>query len=195
MTSLNTAAQLPAPLLLGDHLALDLLNTRMMVNGQRCDLLVDDDAAALWLEQVGLPLARPAVGEGQLVGPLKALRDSIERLVHARQHDQSADPATLNRFLHGAIPQLVWPAGQAPVLDRFTAPTDVQRRLGEIAYNAAQLLTEGDLQRVRKCESHDCSLMFYDRTKAHRRRWCSMALCGNRHKVAEFRKRQQEGGA
>jgi predicted RNA-binding Zn ribbon-like protein len=33
--------------------------------------------------------------------------------------------------------------------------------------------------------------MFYDRTKSHKRRWCSMALCGNRHKVAEFRKRRQ----
>lgn len=193
MTTSHGHASPPAPLLLGDHLALDLLNTRMMVNGQPCDLLVDDAAAARWLEQVGLGLA--ASGAGQLVEELRALRESIERLVQARLHDKTADCAALNRFLQGAVPQLVWEPGQAPVLQRFAAPVEAQRRLSEIAFSAAQLLSEGDLQRVRKCESHDCSLMFYDRTKAHRRRWCSMALCGNRHKVAEFRKRQQEGGA
>lgn len=193
MAAAHSNASLPAPLLLGDHLALDLLNTRMMINGQPCDLLVDDAAAARWLEQVGLGLA--AGGAGQLVEELRVLRESIERLVQARLHDQTADPAALNRFLQGAVPQLVWEPGQAPVLQRFAAPAEAQRRLSEIAFSAAQLLSEGDLQRVRKCESHDCSLMFYDRTKAHRRRWCSMALCGNRHKVAEFRKRQQEGVA
>jgi predicted RNA-binding Zn ribbon-like protein len=195
MTTSHSYASLPAPLLVGDHLALDLLNTRMMVNGQRCDLLVDDGAAASWLEQVGLPLAQAVDADGRLAEELRALRESIERLVQARLHDQTADPAALNRFLQGAVPQLLWESGKRPVLERFAAPAETQRRLSEIAFSAAQLLSEGDLQRVRKCESHDCSLMFYDRTKAHRRRWCSMALCGNRHKVAEFRKRQQEGGA
>jgi len=33
-------------------------------------------------------------------------------------------------------------------------------------------------------------LYFYDTTKNHRRQWCSTAACGNRHKVADFRKRQ-----
>jgi predicted RNA-binding Zn ribbon-like protein len=35
-------------------------------------------------------------------------------------------------------------------------------------------------------------LYFYDTTKNHRRQWCSVAMCGNRHKVAEFRRRQRE---
>ncbi|NEJ40784.1 CGNR zinc finger domain-containing protein, partial [Rhizobium ruizarguesonis] len=38
----------------------------------------------------------------------------------------------------------------------------------------------------------DCTLFFLDTTKSHRRRWCSMALCGNRMKVAAFRSRKQE---
>jgi predicted RNA-binding Zn ribbon-like protein len=42
---------------------------------------------------------------------------------------------------------------------------------------------------VRRCEGVDCVLWFYDRTKAHRRRWCSMEGCGNRAKVARFRSR------
>jgi len=33
-------------------------------------------------------------------------------------------------------------------------------------------------------------MWFYDRTKSHRRRWCSMALCGNRAKARAHRERQ-----
>jgi len=55
---------------------------------------------------------------------------------------------------------------------------------------AAELLAEGDFELIRRCESESCVLWFYDRTKSHRRRWCSMASCGNRHKVAAFRSRR-----
>jgi predicted RNA-binding Zn ribbon-like protein len=49
---------------------------------------------------------------------------------------------------------------------------------------------------VRKCEAHDCTLLFEDATRSGRRRWCSMALCGNRMKVAAFRARRydRDGG-
>lgn len=49
----------------------------------------------------------------------------------------------------------------------------------------SRLLTEGDPALIRQCEG--CTIIFYDRTKAHRRRWCSMAICGNREKVRRFR--------
>ena len=54
---------------------------------------------------------------------------------------------------------------------------------------AAELVVSGDFELIRKCESDECVLWFYDRTKSHRRRWCSMAACGNRHKVAAYRER------
>jgi predicted RNA-binding Zn ribbon-like protein len=49
----------------------------------------------------------------------------------------------------------------------------------------SRLFIEGDPSMVRRCEG--CTLWFYDRTKAHRRRWCSMALCGNRAKARRHR--------
>ncbi|MEN0036847.1 MAG: CGNR zinc finger domain-containing protein [Cellvibrio sp.] len=61
--------------------------------------------------------------------------------------------------------------------------------LGPVAEAVAQLLVEGNFELVKQCEHPDCILWFYDRTKAHKRRWCSMALCGNRYKAAQFRKR------
>jgi predicted RNA-binding Zn ribbon-like protein len=192
MTSLEASLN---PLLLGDHLALDLLNTQMMVEGRKRDLLVDDKDAARWLEQVGLGPADELTGleDGRLLAQLRLLRDSIDSLVAARRDNLPADPSALNAFLRPAVPQLSWDGAGPPVLERFQQADGVVRRLSQIAFAAAQLLAEGDVQLLRKCESADCSLMFYDRTKSHKRRWCSMALCGNRHKVAEFRKRRANG--
>lgn len=60
-----------------------------------------------------------------------------------------------------------------------------------LAETIAHLLAEGDLQFMRVCEHPECTPRFYDRTKSHKRRWCSIAVHGNRHKVAEYRKCQQ----
>lgn len=75
-------------------------------------------------------------------------------------------------------------------LERQRKVQTAEQFLAPIAEAAATLLVEGDFGLVRTCEHPECVLWFYDRTKGHRRRWCSMALCGNRHKVAEFRKRK-----
>ncbi|MEJ7713529.1 MAG: CGNR zinc finger domain-containing protein [Pyrinomonadaceae bacterium] len=53
-----------------------------------------------------------------------------------------------------------------------------------VAAAAADLLCDGDLSLVKKCENSACILYFYDTTKNHARRWCSMSGCGNRAKVA-----------
>ncbi|MFI4982934.1 MAG: CGNR zinc finger domain-containing protein, partial [Nevskiales bacterium] len=60
-----------------------------------------------------------------------------------------------------------------------------------VAEAVASLLAQGDFTLVRTCESSDCTLWFHDHTKSHRRRWCSMAQCGNRQKVAAFRARRK----
>jgi predicted RNA-binding Zn ribbon-like protein len=44
---------------------------------------------------------------------------------------------------------------------------------------------------VKQCAGPGCTLWFLDRTKAHARRFCSAAACGNRAKVAAFRERQR----
>ena len=58
--------------------------------------------------------------------------------------------------------------------------------LAAIAHSAAELLVEGPEAPVRRCANPKCRLFFYDDSRTHRRRWCSMATCGNRHKVAAF---------
>ena len=58
-----------------------------------------------------------------------------------------------------------------------------------IAESMARLVSEEDFTYVKACEGHVCSLLFLDKTPRRARRWCSMAICGNRAKVAAFRAR------
>jgi predicted RNA-binding Zn ribbon-like protein len=62
--------------------------------------------------------------------------------------------------------------------------------LAAIARSAAELLVEGPAAPIRRCANPSCRLFFYDGSRTHRRRWCSMSTCGNRHKVASFLRRQ-----
>ena len=61
--------------------------------------------------------------------------------------------------------------------------------LAAVARSAAEILVEGTEARLRICGNPACGLFFSDNSRTHRRRWCSMAICGNRHKVAIFARR------
>jgi predicted RNA-binding Zn ribbon-like protein len=61
--------------------------------------------------------------------------------------------------------------------------------LAAIARSAAELLVEGPRAPIRRCANPSCRLFFYDDSRTRRRRWCSMAVCGNRSKVASFVRR------
>jgi predicted RNA-binding Zn ribbon-like protein len=61
--------------------------------------------------------------------------------------------------------------------------------LAAIARSAAEIIVEGAQARLRMCANPGCGLFFSDKSRTHRRRWCSMAVCGNRHKVASFARR------
>ena len=63
--------------------------------------------------------------------------------------------------------------------------------LAAIARSAAEILLEGPAVRLRVCANPGCGLFFSDMSRTRRRRWCSMARCGNRHKVAAFARRHE----
>lgn len=62
--------------------------------------------------------------------------------------------------------------------------------LAAIARSAAEIVTDGEKARLRSCANPGCGLIFCDTSRTHKRRWCSMATCGNRHKVAAFARRR-----
>jgi hypothetical protein len=48
---------------------------------------------------------------------------------------------------------------------------------------------DGSWHRFRLCADPTCTTVFYDRSKNHSAKWCSMQTCGNRNKVRAFRQR------
>lgn len=194
MAAPTPAATPSEPYVLADDPVLDMLNTLANIDAAPWDFWKADADVARWL--VRLEWAEegslPTFEEGALLSAARELREVIRELVAARKNGEAGDPAALNRFLRKAVshPQLVWPASGAPQLQRQRKQQTAEQFLAPIAEAAADLLVAGDFNLIRRCEHPECILWFYDRTKAHKRRWCSMALCGNRHKVAEFRKRK-----
>ncbi len=180
------------------HLALDFLNSVAGTGDNRAEFLADDEQVLIWLKQAGLPVdqaARTLIrrSPGSLREAAVALREAGRALIERRKARKHGDPAPLNSLLvrGGAYQKLSWKPGKQPrrvAYRRVEAPEDL---LVPIAEAMAELLETGDFQLVRKCENPDCTLWFYDRTKSHRRRWCSMTICGNRMKVAAFRARQR----
>ena len=64
---------------------------------------------------------------------------------------------------------------------------EVELPLHACALVIADLLTGEDRTRIRKCGASDCDVYFIDRSKGHRRHWCSMRNCGNREKQRRWR--------
>jgi len=176
----------------GDHPALDLMNSVMLIDGAATDTWQSDEDVLNWLQAAGL-LPRGAAAPAGLLDAGRTLREAVRKLVRDRKAEKTLDLRPLNAALAQAQRHLELHEeedGKLALNARYAADTP-QQLLAPLAESAAQLLVEADFSLVRKCEDADCVLWFLDRTKAHRRRWCSMALCGNRHKVASFRQRQQ----
>jgi len=184
------------PLFLGGHPALDFLNTRMRVNGELVDFLQRDEDVLRWLQQAGFPshAMGPKWAPLSLVGPARALRESIRSLIEKRKAGKRGDPSILNRFLAAAQShaQLVWSKPRSLKIERIRRQATPEAILAPVAEAAADLLATGDFNLVKRCEDETCVLWFADHTKSHHRRWCSNELCGNRHKVAAYRKRRRD---
>ena len=69
---------------------------------------------------------------------------------------------------------------------RWQSPEALLLPIGEAL---ARFVCDEDFADVTACEGHSCTLVFADRTRRRARRWCSMAVCGNRAKQAAHRKR------
>ena len=183
--------------MVGDHLAMDLLNTEASVDGETVDYWHSGEDVLAWLGRHGIapPDKESRVELAALLTRGKTLRALVRRLIAERKEDKLGDIAGLDAYLqaHITAPHLARDSEGGLTLTRLVRADPVSSMLGAVAEAAAQLLVEGDFDLVKQCEHPECILWFYDRTKAHKRRWCSMALCGNRYKAAQFRKKAGRG--
>jgi predicted RNA-binding Zn ribbon-like protein len=132
----------------------------------------------------------PAPDEEALAGAL-ALREAISALVTATVVGDST-PAAAVRCVNTWLalpperPVLHLEAG-VPVLAPAPAARTPRGVLAMIAADAAELLGTDLRERLRICPGPGCRGRFLDDSPAGRRRWCSMAVCGNRNKAAMHR--------
>jgi predicted RNA-binding Zn ribbon-like protein len=118
---------------------------------------------------MGRPLAPRALKE---LDPLNALLERDETFSQiSRYYDNDDD-----RF-------------ELRVMRRWRTPESLLLPIGEAL---AKFVCEEDFARVKACEGHGCTLVFADHTRSGARKWCSMAICGNRAKQAAHRNRLRD---
>jgi predicted RNA-binding Zn ribbon-like protein len=78
----------------------------------------------------------------------------------------------------------------APALDRNAVGFDLIASV--VAYRMVEHVLRFPKDRLRICQGPDCSWLFIDRSKAGRRRWCDMAVCGNSAKSRRFYARSRK---
>ena len=193
-------------LFLGNHLALDFLNTCPVQNGEAVELLVDFAALLRWFQAANLLSSREVASLRQqwggstraqrVVEAMQELREKLRKVVLLKEHGGTAYRAMfyeLNQLMaeHPMLTRLIAP-GAAATTELWFDPRRPEDLFAPVAHSAAMLFGQVDWNRVRKCGQ--CVLHFYDTSKKGTRRWCSMQLCGNRLKVAAYvaRRRMNE---
>lgn len=192
------------PLFLGSHPAIDFLNTAFEPDGNRIETLGDGRAFIGWLVGVELldegSAARfsrrfGAEGLDAAAAEARKLREWVRAWLTEWRVSPDADYSTqiarLNRLLLRETfhRELVSTEEGMKLVERpVTGSADAL--LAPIALSIAELIAHEDPSLVRSCAGNGCTLWFLDRTKGHRRRYCSQSVCGNRAKVAAFRERQ-----
>jgi predicted RNA-binding Zn ribbon-like protein len=127
----------------------------------------------------------------------------LEELIAFRERLRSV----VIRIESGSLPSESFLAAVNSLLLQYPRHTSLNRRDGKIVREplfepckpsdfwapildaVADLLSETETSRLRKCES--CVVHFFDTSKKGSRRWCSMNICGNRQKVAAYQRRNR----
>jgi predicted RNA-binding Zn ribbon-like protein len=182
---------------------LDLLNTRPVLADGPTELLPDVRALERWL------IASGVVTSPKTKAIVRGWRQSteavafLEELIAFREKLREA----VVRIENGSVPSDVFLAEVNSLLRQHPRHTSLHKRDGKVVREmlfeprkpadlwapiidvTADLLTETEPSRIRKCES--CVVHFFDTSKKGSRRWCSMNLCGNKVKVAAYQRRKR----
>ena len=117
-------------------------------------------------KHMGRPLTTRALAE----------LDPLNRLL---ERDEAFSRISRRRNGDGVHPELL-------PMRRWRSPESLLLPIGEAL---AKFVCEEDFTDVKACEGPACTLLFADHTRRRARRWCSMAVCGNRAKQAAHRSR------
>jgi predicted RNA-binding Zn ribbon-like protein len=199
-----------APFFIAESRALDFLNTIATPVDTPVDWIDSGDGLHDWLEQARLVpaealralRAQALPGEFDMVASqARTLREWFRAFVMARagrklRAGDLRELEPLNRLLarDERFDEIVpGTKGEGSVLvtrnlRRWRSPESL---LLPIGMELAQFACEEDFTYVKSCEGSSCTLLFLDRARGRARRWCSMAICGNRAKQIAHRNRRK----
>ena len=188
-------SSVPRLQLLGGRLCLDFVNTTPshaelswegLIELLEATRIVSAERGA---QLLALPQSDPHAAEGLL---LKALRlsTSLRKAFTAMHRKQKiaaewVEPVNVILRITEGHDELILEEGVWR-MEFVAREGGLDWLLAAIARSAAELLAEGSRAPLRLCANPQCGLFFYDKSRTHRRRWCSMSACGNRSKVATF---------
>lgn len=192
--------------LVGNNLCVDFVNTHIRENGLPKELLKSFEDVLAWAvkaDLLELPQARVLFQNlggrpkaAQVFNRALKFREVLREMIFDSARGAAIQPAAIEMINlimkeENGYAEIVRLEGGFE--KRFHANfNEPGRLLAPIAEAAADLLCYGNLAYLKKCENPECVLYFYDVTKNHARRWCSMATCGNRAKAAAFYQRQNK---
>lgn len=193
------------PLFLGSHPAMDFLNTTLAPEGLPIESIGEGRSFVEWLVNAGLLETAEAskVKRRFSAGALDAAAaearrirewtgDWISRWRDAPGGDYEKELHRLNGLLLRArCYREVVAAKEGLRITELCRIESAEELIALVAAQVALLITTEQPALVKHCAGPGCTLVFLDRTKAHRRLFCSAAACGNRAKVAAFRERQR----
>jgi len=162
--------------------------------GWRAGFLNSEEATRL--SRLGMAMPAESMAVWQRAISLREALTSIFCAVAEGRHMRSGALEVLNFELAGAMARSqvvltdtgftwLWAEG-GRALDGVLWP---------IARSAADLLTEGPLGAIRRCEGRGCGWLFLDTSRNRSRRWCDMRICGNRAKARRHHERLKAGAA
>lgn len=154
-----------------------------------CDELADARSVRAWWRGLGAPVAtRDGHSEApESVAMLRAMRDLIRGLA---LRNNGIEPDLSGQAELDGLPLRLDLRG-APSL-RADEPGDLARDISAATVAALLRATaRPGWSRVKACRGDDCRWVFIDGSRNTSRRWCAMANCGNRAKMATFRDRHR----
>lgn len=197
----------PAP---HDHdldveIAFDFLNTRELHSGALVDRFETPADAFDWLSEHHVvheelldperarAVADPEAAERAL-GRIRRVRDALRELSHAIVERRQAGPAALaevNRALRAREIIQLEPSVDGVLVGHRHNGDPIDDALARLAEPIVREISAGREDRLRVCDNDTCRWVFYDTSPTGRRRWCSMATCGNVAKARRHRARRK----
>ncbi len=150
--------------------------------------LSDPNTLGAWLVAHELMESGQTVTEADLKHGI-AVREAIRGVIGANSGGRvyPLDIATLNEAAAASRLRARFGAGGKARLEPEAG--GVAGAMGRMVAALFAAMANEDWSRLKLCGSETCRWAFYDRSRNHSSRWCTMASCGNRQKARRFRQR------